>query len=594
MIRTALSSMSINQRFGIQVAVVFVPVLVLSCWLLSHAWSAYLRADEARDSFQSFRLALIAMEKVSAERGPTNGVLGEDLPIPAERAAALQRARHESDVQVARLADSLRRDHCSRCSGELGVVNALQTDLAAARANVDQLARLPRAQRGDGALQDAVTRMIAIIPEFMPLVTATTARVVKGDANALNCLIVGRLTADLREQAGQLGSRFTSALAVRRPLTEDELLGIERTRGRIDQLRAMIDARTVTLAASDPQALAAMNDQYFGAGLRYVATVRALALQPGGAGISTAQFAQHYVPTMRAIIGFRDSVAALAEREIRKNHQDALLLLVGTGLAEAALLAVLIWMIAGFRRHVIGPFVQATHIIDAIARDDLATEIPEVSARKEISGMFDAMRVLRNNSAERLRLERDRLHLIAELATMAQTDPLTRLSNRRAFESQARTLIEDANEAGMQIALVMFDIDHFKRINDTHGHTVGDDALRLVADLCRASWRQSDVVARIGGEEFAVLVRVQTASHAFDLAERLRRLIADARVPIGADMSCSITASFGIAFSAASDEFDVVALLKRADRMLYEAKQAGRNCVMVDTGDALDGQLSCS
>ncbi|SDI39227.1 hypothetical protein [Paraburkholderia phenazinium] len=89
------------------------------------------------------------------------------MPIPAERAAALQRARHESDRQIALLADSLSRDHCSHCSSELGTVSALQVDLAAARLNVDQLARLARAQRGDHALQDAGNRMIAIIPEFL-------------------------------------------------------------------------------------------------------------------------------------------------------------------------------------------------------------------------------------------------------------------------------------------------------------------------------------------------------------------------------------------------------------------------------------------
>jgi diguanylate cyclase (GGDEF)-like protein len=586
--------MSIDRRFGINVAVVFVPILVLSCWLFAHQWSAYARADEALESFQSFRLTLLAMEKVSAERGPTNGVLGEDLPIPAERVAALQRARHESDVQIALLIDSLRPNHCSRCAAPFGIVGALQSDLVAARSNVDQLARLARLQRGDRALQGAVTQMIGIIPEFLPVVTATTSVVVKGDPNALNCVIVGRLTADLREQAGQLGSRFTSALALRRPLTEDEQLAIERTRGRIEQLRAMVDARALSLAYADPQALASMNDQYFGVGLNYVAAVRVLATRPGGAGVSTAQFAQQYVPTMRAITGFRDSVIALAQNELRQNRQAALFVLVGTGLAEVLLVAVLIWMAAGFRRHVIGPFVHATRIIDAIARDDLTTEIPEVSARQEIRGMFDAMRVLKDNSAERIRLEQDRLHLIRELATMAQTDPLTRLLNRRAFESRARTLLQDAQGADKPVALIMFDIDHFKRINDTYGHAVGDDALRVVADLCRANWRQSDIVARIGGEEFAVLVHVQSAAHALDLAQRLRRRIAEARVATGGDNSCSITASFGIAFSADPDVFDVVPLLKRADRMLYDAKMSGRNCVMMDTGEAMDEQSSAS
>lgn len=586
--------MSIDRRFGIQMAVVFVPVLALSCWLFAHQWPTYAAADEALRSFQSYRLALLAMEKVSAERGPSNGVLGEDLPIPAERLAALQKARRASDVQIALLADSLRRKRCLHCAAELTVVSNLQTDLAAARSNVDQLDRLARPQRDDRALQGAVNGMIAIIPEFMPIVMINTAMVVKGDPNALNCMLVGRLTADLREQAGRLGSHFTSALTLRRPLTEDEQLAIERTLGRIEQLRALLDARTPSLAAANPQGLAHMTDQYFGNGLRYVASVRALAARPGGAGISTAQFAQQYVPTMQAITGFRDNVIALAQDELSDNRHAALLVLVGTGLAGVLLLALMITIAAGFRRHVIGPFVKATHIIDALARDDLSADIPRVSGRREIRGMFDAMRVLKKSSAERIRLEQERMHLIAELANLAQTDPLTHLLNRRAFENHARALFEDVRSPRQQVALVMFDIDHFKRINDTYGHTVGDDALRMIAGLCREHWQESDIVARIGGEEFAVLVRVEDAAHVLDLAQRLRKQIAQTRVPTGTVTRCSVTASFGIAVSADQDEPGVTALLKRADRMLYAAKLSGRNCVMIDTGDAMDEAPSAS
>lgn len=586
--------MSIDRRFGIQMAVVFVPVLALSCWLLAYEWSTYAAADEALHSFQSYRLALLAMEKVSAERGPSNGVLGEDLPIPAERMAALQKARRASDIQVILLTDSLRRKHCLRCAAELTIVSDLQTDLAAARSNVDRLARLARPQRDDHALQGAVNSMIAIIPEFMPIVTINTATAIKGDPNALNCMLVGRLTADLREQAGQLGSHFTSALTLRRPLTGDEQLGIERTRGRIEQLRALLDARTPSLAAADPQGLARMTDQYFGNGLGYVASVRALAARPGGAGISTAQFAQQYVPTMQAITGFRDNVIALAHDELSHNRSDALLVLIGTGFAEVLLLALLITIAVGFRRHVIGPFVKATRIIDALARDDLTADIPQVSGRREIRGMFDAMRVLKKSSAERIRLEQERMYLIAELANLAQTDPLTHLLNRRAFENNARALFEEVRTSRQQVALVMFDVDHFKRINDTYGHTVGDDALRIIASLCREHWQDSDIVARIGGEEFAVLVRVDNAAHVLDLAQRLRKRIAETRVPTGTNASCSITASFGIAVSADPDESGVTALLKRADQMLYAAKLSGRNCVMIDTGDAMDEAPSAS
>ncbi|WP_231890109.1 sensor domain-containing diguanylate cyclase [Ralstonia solanacearum] len=575
-------TMSLDKRFGLIAASILIPILLLSCWLLAYEWLAYLRADDALRSFRSLRAALQAMEKVSAERRPTNGVLGEDAPVAASHQTALLRARQDSDGHLAQLLDILRPEHCPGCAADLDTARHLQAGLAAARANVDQLIGLPLAQRGDTAVQDAVHRMIAVIPEFHPIVTARTSSVAHGDADALNCLILARLAADLREQAGQLGSRFTGALAMRRGLADHERLAIERTRGRIDQLRAMIDSRLANHAGLSPAAFAQLNAEYFDDGLRYVDAVQALAGRPGGVKISTTEFAEHYVPTMRAITGFRDSVLGLAEGEIRAHRQTTLLVLAGTALAEVLLLAALAWIIASFRRHVVGPFAQATRIIDAIAGGDLSQPIPAASAHRETRAMFKALQVLRVNSLERMRLEHERARLMEELATMAETDSLTQLLNRRAFETRARAMCEARGTEAQRIALIMFDVDHFKRINDTYGHAAGDEALRTVADLCRAHWRQSDIVARIGGEEFAVVALVDTATHARVLAERMRQAIAGARVPAGSAPEHGMTASFGVAVASVADAPELEALLRRADHLLYQAKLAGRNRVLAD------------
>ncbi|TKC91838.1 diguanylate cyclase [Trinickia terrae] len=579
-----------DRRFCIHVGIALAPIVVLSCWLLAHEWTAFSGANLALRSFDSVRSALFAMEKVSAERGPSNGALGEDLPLPAARAAALDAARRESDRRLAALVDALRRNGCPRCDDDAGAIEALEADLAAARANIDRLLRLPLARRGDRALSEAVDQMIAIVPEFLPIVAARTSDIVAADPYTLNSLILAKLAADLREQAGQLGSHFTSALAMNRALAEDERFALERGEGRIEQLRSMINSRLVAHADVNPQAAAALNDEYYGDGLRYVDAVRLLADRPGGAGLTTARFAAQYVPTMRSITGLRDSALGHAEDALRAHRRHALGILAGTAAGVALLLVALIWAIARFRQQVVSPFVKATALIEAIADGDLTTEVPTSFRRHEIRGMFDAIAVLKHHSAERARLERERASLMEELATMAQTDPLTHLLNRRAFETRARALCAEAQAAGDPVAMIMFDIDHFKHINDTHGHAAGDDALRTVAELCRKHWRQSDVVARIGGEEFAVAARVSAGGDAFALAERLRRGIAEAAVPADGAPVCKVTASFGVALASARDEADVAQLLKRADHVLYQAKLAGRNCVVVDPGSpALDG-----
>lgn len=584
MIHTFVSPMPMVKRFRMHAGVALAPIIVLSCWLLVHEWTALSGANLALRSFDSFRCALLAMEKVSAERGPANGALGEDLPLPAARVAALNAARRESDRRLDSLLDALRRNRCPRCSEDAAAVAELTTDLAAARANVNRLLRAPLARRGQLGLTGAVEQMIAIIPEFQPIVTARTSDIVDSDPKALNNLILAGLAGDLREQAGQLGSHFTGALAMRRPFTEGELFAIERSESRIEQLRTMINSRLAAHADVSRNAIAALNDQYYAADLRYVREVRALASRPDGAGITTAQFAAQYVPLMRSITDFRDSALNQSEDELRANRRHALSVFAGTAAGVALLLVALMWTIVRLRQHVVSPYLQATAIIEAIAQGDLMTEVPTAFRRDEIRGMFNAIAVLKDNSVERARLEHERAGLIEELAAMAQTDSLTHLFNRRAFETRARALCAEAQAVGQPVAMIMFDIDHFKRINDTYGHTVGDDALRIVAEVCRKHWRQADVVARIGGEEFAVAASVRAGNDAYALAERLRRSIAEAEIPLADGPGCRMSASFGVALATNRDEVDVAQLLKRADHVLYQAKLAGRNCVVVDPG----------
>ena len=123
----------------------------------------------------------------------------------------------------------------------------------------------------------------------------------------------------------------------------------------------------------------------------------------------------------------------------------------------------------------------------------------------------------------------------------------------------------------------MFDIDHFKRINDTYGHSAGDDVIRAVADLISQEIRNTDKFARFGGEEFVLLLRETDAVIAADLAERLREKVADLRVPTGG-RDITLTVSVGCAVADETGR-DVEDFIQRADEALYAAKAAGRNRV---------------
>ncbi len=170
------------------------------------------------------------------------------------------------------------------------------------------------------------------------------------------------------------------------------------------------------------------------------------------------------------------------------------------------------------------------------------------------------------------------MHLRQKLEREATTDALTDLCNRREFESLAHRELSRANRQGAPLSLLMMDIDKFKSINDTHGHDVGDAVLKTIAGACAPHLREVDVLARIGGEEFAVLLPDTTIDGATHVAERIREALGRESVPAGDGKTLSFTVSVGVAQHDGESE-ELPALIKRADQALYRAKESGRNRV---------------
>ena len=159
----------------------------------------------------------------------------------------------------------------------------------------------------------------------------------------------------------------------------------------------------------------------------------------------------------------------------------------------------------------------------------------------------------------------------AKMQALAERDGLTGLYNRRASEHLLANLVAapDTNDA-----LILFDIDHFKNVNDSHGHPAGDEVLRQIARRCEALLRRDDVFARWGGEEFLLLVRGARGEGIVQIADMMRTAISS--TPI--DPAGTVTASFGVALFRPLDS--LATWLQRADEALYAAKAAGRNCVV--------------
>jgi diguanylate cyclase (GGDEF)-like protein len=175
-------------------------------------------------------------------------------------------------------------------------------------------------------------------------------------------------------------------------------------------------------------------------------------------------------------------------------------------------------------------------------------------------------------------LENARLHDVVQ--RQAITDDLTGLVNRRRFMDGLGAEIERARRFGSPLAVVLADLDDFKRINDAYGHHAGDDVLRSFADLVRSHVRDVDVPARIGGEEFAILLPETNSDDAARVAERMRHSLSVVPVPIGDNATVQVTSSFGVAQLRGQQSGDDV--MRAADAALYVAKGRGKN--RVETG----------
>ena len=181
-----------------------------------------------------------------------------------------------------------------------------------------------------------------------------------------------------------------------------------------------------------------------------------------------------------------------------------------------------------------------------------------------------------NGKLERAQEEAGHLRSHLEVAkSAAQHDGLTGLFNRAAFEERAVEEHARWERQGTPLSLIIWDIDHFKNINDTFGHQAGDRVLKAIADLLRSHVRQTDFVTRYGGEELVVLMPATAQSTAMSVAEQLRTTLENARFRYS-ERTVQVTASCGVTEFRAGDS--VLSAFKRADEALYEAKSGGRNC----------------
>jgi len=250
--------------------------------------------------------------------------------------------------------------------------------------------------------------------------------------------------------------------------------------------------------------------------------------------------------------------------------------MIGMASAAVAVYSIHVWAVM---LTILALVLPAT--LDFALQDSLPERLMAIAATLFMIVAYRALRIT-NHFVQRTHLLSHELQKAKEHAeTLARTDFLTGMNNRRSFYHLCETPFKVAQRHGQDLAVILFDIDEFKEINDAHGHAVGDDVIRTLARIVASTGRDSDVAGRVGGEEFAILLPHTDAKNAYELAERLREQMEQSVVHLNRG-EVKFTASFGVAQMAAGCE-SLEALVAAADGAMYEAKERGKNCVFVAT-----------
>lgn len=578
-------SLTLRGWFRLIAICLVLAILAVVSRLILLEWRQFERAEQAQEAVARLRLALVAAEMVSRERGPANGMMGADEPegTPALR-ENLHIARLRTDVAYSQLNTVMRDPHALGGSYQARQqVAAFRLALTQARARVDALSRKTKAERTPTEIREAVQGMVQLVPMLTPSVMLFADMAQQADPMLAPSVLGARMAADLREYAGLLGSLFTPALTRQGPFLPEEVAGIQQVKGRIAQLHDILHVR-LSLGAQPTavsQAHLRMDQDYFGKAATFLAQVLKAGETQGQYDMDAAQFAARYVPLMDSILHLRDTMLNEAEARSAAVQTESLrtMAIVAT-LTVVGLLLLLAMLHLALRRFV-QPLSVASSALHALSRGDVHHRLPVIRAQDEMAQVVAGIEALRQTTQARDALEKERDQLIDTLRAQSSTDFLTGLPNRRAFFEVAESELARARRHDFNVVVMLIDVDHFKRINDSVGHAGGDRALVSMAQTLRGSMRQGDLVARLGGEEFVALLSYCEPDDAVSFADRLRETISNQWVDVAADVPpVRMTVSIGVA-DARTHGLDLNRLLARADDALYAAKDAGRDATRV-------------
>ncbi|WP_375591651.1 GGDEF domain-containing protein [Chitiniphilus eburneus] len=570
--------LTLDQKFQLCSLVIVLITAALAGQLIYHSYREFRLNQKSLENLTLYHAVLNTANVLAAERGETFRLIS-DLRVhdyPQRRAVA--QARRRSDGELNQIAALIKR-HQEDFVVSIQAMEQARQDLTRARELADAVADKPLTRRSGTEITQAIEASYRVARDLRPALAEMGIHAAETDRRISYAVVMSRMVGFAREYAGRVAAQLMVPLIKREAIDTERQQRIAFLRERLDDLTEGF-ARHMGSYRTQPgvqQARAAMERDYFGEGYRLLDEVLQQGSHSGDRLPSVMAFTDRYTHAMRSVEQMQERIIEAAAEQSRQGVVDAKHEAVQVLLLCCTLIAALIALLYTSRRRLLLPLLQARHGIIELAEGNLMP-LRRPRSGPEVEQLFEAIDTLRFSQEKRTQAEQRLSQLTQQLKRQAKTDVLTGVHNRRALEEIGEQLLTHAALGAWRVGLVMFDIDHFKKVNDVHGHPVGDLVLKMVAQTVLETCRNEDNVGRFGGEEFIVLVPLADAKAVRAVAEKLRRVIAGASVQLPGGRTLSVTASFGVSLSCARSTWGD--LVSEADTALYQAKHSGRNCVV--------------
>lgn len=560
-----IKRLSLQAKLTICILLTSTVLIVISLYLLNRAWQENRRADEISRLSSGVNYFILTLKDLTFERGRTNVVLSSGQTISVPDRSFIDTRRQSVDDNMNKglewLADIDR--------GLLVELNTTYSTLKRLREKADDIINKKSIKGTSRYLvrDEWFYRSTHLIHKIIDTVEIIAKRQ-DLPANFNNYYRYLIETLEFRDSIGVSGSILTAAVSGGRKITPGEYREISGNLALADYHWSKMQVQAAVINDQELDRQKAIVRHTYYELYRPLLEDTILAAVSGTVPASRAkQLKELSVPAFDSVFTLKDRIKTAISNEIKQLKHDAIISLVRAVVQFFSGLLIIVITILYFRNRLFRPLTNLTGALEKIRTDEPVPSLAdEISRSDEIGQLADGIKMLQLSMYE----ERNLRKLTEQ---MAITDELTGLYNRHFLEKSIDSVITRSDRYNEPVTFVMFDLDHFKEVNDRWGHPAGDTVLRQTASIAKNLIRSSDMLVRFGGEEFILLMPHTALNGGTSVAEKIREALAENQYPeIG-----PVTASFGLAEREKDESFE--SWYARVDQALYHAKQSGRNRV---------------